>query len=163
MGAQAAKLGIVAPLADLLLQLGPPWPNHASVVAITVLFELVLYVFLYTILVQRRRLLRPLLIASTVGTLSVGALYIVLFANYVVPAPNYWHRVVVGSELLPEVAQEYAGKSLPSAKDLVANAGNNEDDVWTSSSLTAARLVILAVWLALFAQVTLVLATFVLL
>ena len=99
-----------------------------------------------------------------VTVLAVGVLYLVLFLRFVWPAPDLWHREVVGYELKPDVEELYKAnhEPVPSPRTLLDAADNNPELVWSPSSLNKTRAVLLVAWLLLTALVMTVFSAFVL-
>lgn len=159
-----AKAVISTPLADLVLRVGSPFPHYAFVIPITILVELLVYFISYEFLTGLEvRKLRSILGWGTFVVVAGGMLYLWLFVNYVQPNDNHWHRVVVGYELRPEIKGLSKNSTPPSAKELLNTNNGEEDTIWTETSLNRMRYTVLIVWLALFASVTFVFSTFVLL
>jgi hypothetical protein len=154
-----AKGAAATPLLGLLASVGPPWPDTKFVAIGTVLGQLLILVLVYVFVGGWGHLRLTQLVLGLVGcTVGMAITYLVLFATFTVPAPDHAHRVVVGYELRPEVKALYRDKALPSDRDLLEQGGRKEDQVWTDSSLTVMRLVILLVWITLYAFVTSVFA-----
>ena len=163
---------VAGPLVDLLVGIGPPWPNRSFVAFVTVAAELVAYMFMYELWhgkgVSALRLRFRVASAVSAGLLLV---YLGLFAYFVWPAPTHGKREVIGIQVLPAIQkgiEERRASTNPEFRgyDIVRAFHDNDNDpekVWERSSVATMRLLVLVAWILLFLAVTFTFTTFLIL
>jgi hypothetical protein len=151
-----AITAVSTPVVDLIVRVGAPWPDRWVVAFITTLVELIGYVFCFQVVMQwKKERLEVWLTRSLVLCLILVCGYMALFSLYIVPAPNHWHRVVIGYKMTDQAQQHQANNPGISNTTLLEHFENNVEEVWTLGSLTVTRLVVLSTWIGLFLLVTL--------
>lgn len=156
--AQIAKFAVAAPLLDLILNIGSPWPTRVGVGFCLVVVQLLIIMCSFAIWRQGRGKIYGIkrwLVASTIGFVAFFLLvYLPLFAFFVVPSPDYRNAVVRGFYLQPPIAQfvedrEKKGETWP-PKALIAHfvdGTHDETSIWTPGSVFLMRSIVLVSWL----------------
>jgi hypothetical protein len=94
------------------------------------------------------------------GGLVFGlVLYLALFFSFTLPLPDHYHREVIGWGLTDEARSELRGPPPMSVPDLVREWDSEVDRVYTGTSLDAMRTVFVALWVVLFLNLGLFVAT----
>ncbi|KYF81996.1 hypothetical protein BE11_21160 [Sorangium cellulosum] len=142
----AAKGIIAAPLVDVLLGFGPPWPRQLPVIT------------------SCAELLTLLLVLSYLGGRSAKALtgsmskfaavtgfcfiaYAVLSSQLIFTAPT-GERFSSGLSLRPDIAPLITASYTPT--EALRDGGWDPEAVWTRGSITAARTAMILVWISMF-------------
>lgn len=152
---------VALPLFDVLACIGPPWPNRLAVSLVTVVAELLVFIFVYTFALTARdhRIKQCMLlfgIAACASTIS----YFGVFSEHVYPAPDYRNRVAGGSELR-EKPKLLADEFDYQGNELLAKFGNDPEQVWDRPGIIRNRRRLLAWWVVTFATLTVVFGLFV--
>ncbi len=159
-----AKAAVAAPLVDIILNIGPPWPSRVAVAILTCVVEVL--VLMYSFEFWRRGSPRISEIRN-VMRFGIGSfvlmfiVYIFFFASFIVEADDAWHRVVIGYQMHADVAEMV--KDNPSKwtpKELIIQF-QDEMEVWTSSSVNVMRTIFVVAWLLLWASLAVVISAFV--
>jgi len=156
--AQIAKFAIAAPLLDLIINIGPPWPSRLSVSFSVVVIQVLVVMCSFAVWRQGRtplRVIKKWLVGGTCIFLSLFLLgYIPIFAMFVVPAPNYRNAIVKGftyqKPIVTFLADEESKGQTWSPKALVAHFVDDTHDettIWTPGSVAAGRALLLVAWL----------------
>jgi asparagine N-glycosylation enzyme membrane subunit Stt3 len=142
----SVKGALAAPLADVMLELGPPWPPQSPVVtSILELAVLVLVLSLASNVSARRR--KQLLVGFSLIAALALLTYLVLASQLIVPAPD-GRRLVSGLTIRADVVALLGSGYSP--LDVLRDAAWNPEEVWTRSSITAARLLLFSAWCTTF-------------
>jgi len=172
LSAWVAKAAVAAPILDLVLNLGPPWPERVSVTTAVVLLQLLVLMCSFTFWRQGResktRIKKWLLRCSIAFGVVFFLVYLPLFAFFVVDAPDRWNRSISGWVLQPPIkefvaAEEKEGR-VWTAKKLIAyfvDATNDETAVWTATTVYTMRAVLLGIWGACFLLYAIAMSAFV--
>lgn len=154
-----AKVAVFAPLVDLVLNLGPPWPSRLFVSTALVMEQVIVLMISFAVWRQGRTsptVVKRWLVGSfLVFSLLLLAGYIPLFATFIVDAPDAYHRVVIGDTLQEPIAR-FVQKQLESGEvwsakrllDYFRDGTNDETAIWTPGSVAKARALLLTVWIA---------------
>ncbi len=156
--AQIAKIAIAAPLLDLMVQVGPPWPSRLAVSFSFVAIQLLIVMCSFAFWRQGRTSLKVVkrwfLGGTAIFVLLFLLIYIPLFSILVVPAPDYRNALVVGytyqDPIQTFIKSEAEDGQTWSPKALVAHfvdESHDESAIWTPSSVALSRAVLLGVWL----------------
>ena len=153
------KGAVVAPLVDLVLRVGAPWPDGVPV--ITSVLELITLICVFHFWFgkshkQLTKLIKVFLIIVCVS--FFGHLYLLSTYTFVSPASS--KRYAKGFILMPHV-KRLIPTEFKTADEVLQNSEYKEEEVWTAGSITAARLTLLAVWLTMFASLSALIATFI--
>jgi hypothetical protein len=154
----AVGSAVAAPLADLALKLGPPWPTGVPI--ITALAELLAlicifhYWFSAGLKTHRRRMLITLLVLC----LSFIT-YFALFSEFTYAPSALDERQVKGFVLRADVAPVINDQF--TTDDALEGAEYKADQVWKAWSITVMRLTILVTWLVLFVSLGVFIGTFI--
>jgi hypothetical protein len=159
LSALGAKGAIAIPLADLFAQVGPPWPPLLA--PMTSVAQLLVLMLIF-------QLWYGLTVAQITRRIKLGAVaFVILFFLYLALA--IWlviddlpggSRTVEGFIVRPDV-QEVLGPGF-SARQALEAAEYDPQEVWTRGSITAANLLLVGSWLALFSSFTVTAGAFVL-
>jgi hypothetical protein len=152
--------GVAVPFAAELASLSPPWPP--AVTGLTAITELVVLVLVYQFLrASRRRVINRVLVIAAI-ILAVSALtYLAVNSEltYETRGPKK-ERLVKGFEC-KEAALKIFGDSCPLlGSDEISLAQWNAETLWTSRSITMARLSLVVPWLLSFLSLSMLLGSF---
>ena len=153
-----AKFALAAPLLDLVMNSGSPWPSRVGVSLALVMVQILIIMCSFAVWRQGAGKIYGIkrwLVFSTVGFVAFFVLvYIPLFAFFVVPAKDYRHAVVRGYELrgpMKEfIAREEAKGDAWPPKVLIAcfvDSKHDETSIWTPESVYVMRAAVLGCWL----------------
>lgn len=151
---------IAAPLADFVLHLGAPWPSGVPVITSVVELIILIGIFHFWRGKSQKLLTRRMVVALVFLALSFAG-YLYFFSSYTFVNPATSKRYAKGFVVRPDI-QTMIPNPIKSADAALVGAEYKEEDVWTSQSLTAARLALLATWLLLFGSLSAFIGTFVL-
>jgi uncharacterized surface protein with fasciclin (FAS1) repeats len=153
------KGAVVAPLADLVLRVGAPWPDGVPVITSVLELITLICVFHFWFGKSHKQLTRLMKVFLVIVCVSFfGYLYLLDTYTFVSPASS--KRYAKGFIELPNVKRLIPAE-FKTADEVLRNSEYKEEEVWTAGSITAARLVLLAVWLTLFASLSVLIATFI--
>ncbi len=150
---------VVAPLADLVLHVGAPWPNGVPVVTSLVELASMICVFHFWRSKNQKQLKTRLVITLLVLFVSLFG-YLFLIDSYTFVNPATSRRFAKGFCVLPEIETMIPTQI---ANPEAALAGNEyrEEEVWTAGSITGVRIVLLMTWLLVFSSLAAFIGTFV--
>jgi hypothetical protein len=152
--------GAAVPFAAQLAALSPPWPD--GIVIITSIVELVTLVFVYQFAKSARRHMvnRILTIAALLMVLS-GVSYLVANSIYTFKVPTTKERFVKGYRCTPNAQAVFKDKCPALDTDDLATANYEAERLWTAQSIATVRVILVALWLASFITLAVVLGSFV--
>lgn len=154
------KGAITAPLADFVLHIGAPWP--AGVPIITSVTELIILISIFHFWRGKsQKVFKRLMIGALIVLVISFAAYLYLFDSYTFVNPAKSKRYAKGFVVRDEI-QNLIPRQIESVDAALRGAEYEAGSVFTESSLTAARLALLASWLVLFASLSAFIGTFVL-
>lgn len=153
------KTAVAAPFADFVLQVGAPWPTGVPI--ITSLVELIALICIFHFwcrkpqkhLTLRMRISLVILVLSCFG-------YLFLFGFYTFVNPATSKRYAKGFVVRPDI-QALIPTEFNSPDEALRGLEYQEDEVWTSNSIVAARLALLGTWVLVFASISVFIGTFV--
>jgi hypothetical protein len=153
------KSAVAAPLADFVLRVGAPWPTGVPI--ITSIVELISLICVFQLWSRKtqKQLTRRMAISLTVLIISFFS-YLYLFGSYTFINPATSRRYAKGFVIRPDI-QSLIPKEFSSPAEALSGSEYKEEEVWTASSITAARLTLLAAWLFVFGSLSVFLGTFV--
>lgn len=155
----AVKGAVVAPLADLVLQVGAPWPPGVPVITSIVELLTLICVFHFWFGRSHKQLTRRMVVFLVLMCVSFFAhLYLLDAYTFVSPATS--KRYAKGFVVRPDV-QALIPDEFKTPEEVLSGSEYKAEDVWTAGSITAARLTLLAVWLTMFASLSAFIGTFV--
>jgi hypothetical protein len=159
-----AKAAIAAPLADIVVNIGPPWPSRIAVAILLCIVEVIVLMYSFEFWRKGSPRIRDIRSAMRAGIVAFGVgfiVYIYLFANFIVDAPDARHRVVIGCDMHPDVAEmANANPSQWTPKELILQF-HDEMAVWTPGSVNVMRTIVLVIWLLLWTALAVVISAFV--
>jgi hypothetical protein len=161
------KFAALAPFVDLLVNLGPPWPDRAATALLTSAAAFVTFALAYEFLWHRRPSTDPwvvqlALVAGVLLLAGSGYMYFERFGRFVVDMPDAAHRVAVGTDMHPDVkAMAESDQSRWTREELLKHFEGRPEAVWTADSLGRVRTSLLFWWLLAWAAFLFVLSAFV--
>lgn len=160
-----AKAAVAAPLADLVLNIGPPWPSRWGVSALVCIAELVVLMWSFEFWQKKLETIstiRRVMKWAVVCLVASFLIYLYLFAAHVFELPDMWHRDVGGfryhdsiSGLIESDPAKYTDS------ELLERFSRNPEKIWTRSSIIQARVLLCVVWLILWVSLSSIIAAFV--
>jgi hypothetical protein len=162
--AWVAKAAVAAPLLDILLSLGPPWPNRISVAVAVCVVEMVILMYSFEFwrrgapaIVDVRRVLRR----ATLLLALIFAGYAYVYASFVEEGEDAWDRVAIGYRLQPHVAELIASDPVKYTPRQLILDFHDPKSIWTSQSVNTIRWFLLVGWLSFWACLSVVISAFV--
>jgi hypothetical protein len=153
------KGAVVAPLADLVVHIGAPWPQGVPVITSVLELITLICVFHFWFGKSYKQLTKKIKVFLIVLCVTFfGYLYLLDTYTFVNPASS--KRYAKGFFVLPNV-QRLIPSEFKSPEEVLSNSEYKEEEVWTAGSITAARLTLLAVWLTMFASLSGLIGTFI--
>ena len=150
---------VAVPFAAALVSLSPPWPP--AIILVTAIAELVALIYVYQFLKSgRRKSINRILAASGLMLALLGAVYLTAMSLYTFQVPTTKQRFVKGYECTPEASAVFKGKCPDLGLDELKTAEYNADRLWTARSIAATRMAIVALWLASFLALSVLVGSF---
>jgi len=159
-----AKAAVSAPLADLVLNMGPPWPSRLSVALILCIAEIVVLMFSFEFWRRgspRIHNIRKVMKIGLCALVILFVVYIFMFSTYIVDAFSPWNRVVIGYKLHDDIADLVASEPSKWTTQKLLKQFHEEKAIWTGESVNFMRSAILILWVALWVAISVVMAAFV--
>ncbi len=140
---------MAVPFAAALASLSPPWPP--AIVLLTAIAELVALIYVYQFLkTARRQTVNRILVLSGLLLAVFGAVYLVAVSLYTYQVPISSERFVKGYQCTPDAAAVFRDKCPDLGLDELKTAEYDADRLWTARSIAVTRIAIVALWLASF-------------
>jgi hypothetical protein len=153
---------IAAPLADLALGIGPPWPSRtadAAFLTIVVGF-VVMFAFEFWRKRSRRTGQRAFIVSLVIAALLFIS-YLCISAFFVADADDQGGKEIIGYTMHGDVQQmAEAEPSKWTPKELLLQF-HDPMEVWTRNSVITMRVVLLLLWLAMWIAIAVGMAAFV--
>lgn len=150
---------VAVPFAAALASLSPPWPP--AIVLITAIAELVALIYIYQFLKKaRRKSIDRILAVSGLLLVICGGVYLAAVSLYTYQVPNSGERYVKGYQCTTDAAAVFKDKCPNLGLDELKTAEYDADRLWTARSITIARLGIVALWLASFIALSILVGSF---
>ena len=136
------------PFIASFLSVIPPWPSQLSVItaAVQLITLIVVYQGFSDDSRKISRSIRPFAFVGLVVLLG----YIALFSMFTIYVPQAHRAIVVGYECTTSAASIFRDRCPFLTVDDLAGAAYDEFLLWTKSSITVMRVVLVGAWLALF-------------
>jgi len=150
---------LAVPFAAALASLSPPWPP--AIVLVTAVAELVALIYVYQFLKSaKRRSINRIIAATGPALVILGAAYLVGVSLYTYEVPTTKQRFVKGYVCTEEAVSVFKQKCPDLGIDELKQAEYDADRLWTSRSLAMTRLAIVALWLAAFVALSILVGSF---
>jgi hypothetical protein len=150
---------VAVPFAAALVSLSPPWP--AAIVLVTAIAELVALIYVYQFLKSaRRRSINRILAVGGLMLAILGAVYLTAISLYTFQVPTTKERFVRGFECTAEASAVFRDKCPNLGLDELKTAEYDADRLWTARSIAATRMAIVALWLASFGALSVLVGSF---
>jgi hypothetical protein len=150
---------VAVPFAAALVSLSPPWPP--AIVLVTAIAELVALIYVYQFLKPaRRKSINRILAVSGLLLATVGAVYLTAMSLYTFQVPTTKERFVKGRECTPEAGAVFGEKCPDLGLDELKTAEYDADRLWTARSIAETRMAIVALWLASFVALSVLVGSF---
>ena len=154
-----AKAFIAAPLIDIILGFGPPWPTGTAVSVLTSLVEALVLMgsFMFWKRVTWRR---STFLTGIAFAILLFLIYILLFDLFVYSAPSEEAREVKGFRYRGDIeSMIYMGAT---ERELLQSGGYDPLMVWAPWTVYTMRVVVLISWLSGFVALAITMSSFVL-
>jgi hypothetical protein len=150
---------LAVPFAAALASLSPPWPP--AIVLVTAVAELVALIYVYQFLKSaKRRTINRIIAATGPALVILGAAYLVGVSLYTYEVPTTKQRFVKGYVCTEEAVSVFKQKCPDLGIDELKQAEYDADRLWTSRSIAMTRLAIVALWLAAFVALAILVGSF---
>jgi hypothetical protein len=150
---------IAVPFAAALAALSPPWPP--SIVLVTAVAELVALIYVYQFIKQaRRKSIDRILAISGLLLIVFGAAYLAAVSIYTYETPTTKERFVKGYQCTPDAAAVFKNKCPDLGLDELKTAEYDADRLWSERSIAVVRLTLVALWLASFSALSVLIGSF---
>ena len=150
---------LAVPFAAALASLSPPWPP--AIVLVTAVAELVALIYVYQFLKSaKRRTINRIIAATGPALVILGAAYLVGVSLYTYEVPTTKQRFVKGYVCTEEAVSVFKQKCPDLGIDELKQAEYDADRLWTSRSIAMTRLAIVALWLAAFVGLSILVGSF---
>jgi hypothetical protein len=152
--------GSTIPLAAAFGSLTPAWPSAIS--GVTAVAQLVVLVLVFQSLrFARRKVVTRAMIRATAILCILFPAYLALIALFTYAEPHSGLRFTKGFICTQDATLVFQDKCPLLTYDEIAVANYEEDRIWTPTSLTAMKLIIVITWLVCFGTLSVTLASFV--
>jgi len=150
---------LAVPFAAAVASLSPPWPP--AIVLVTAVAELVALIYVYQFLKSaKRRSINRIIAATGPALVILGAAYLVGVSLYTYEVPTTKQRFVKGYVCTEEAVSVFKQKCPDLGIDELKQAEYDADRLWTSRSIAMTRLAIVALWLAAFVALSILVGSF---
>jgi len=149
---------VAAPLADIALRVGPPWPTGVPFITATCELLALVYVFHFWFRKSRKRIRKRMIAFLALSAVALVS-YLVLSSSYTFVSPATSNRYVKGFVLRSDVQSVITNAF--TEDDALAGAEYDAKEVWKPWSITAMEIIILATWLLLFTSISIFIGAFV--
>jgi hypothetical protein len=150
---------VAVPFAAALTSLSPPWPP--AIVLVTAIAELVALIYVYQFLKSaRRRAVNRILAIGGLLLVLFGAVYLGAVSLYTYEVPTTKQRLVKGYVCTPDASAVFKDKCPDLGLDELKTAEYDADRLWTSRSIAVTRMAIVALWLASFVALSVLVGSF---
>jgi hypothetical protein len=142
------SVSVALPLAADKIDLTPPWPK--GIVLTSAILQLVCAVVTFQLMGRSgRRVISRFLVAGMCGLLVTGAIYLAALSQLTFYGGPAKERLVKGLQCTDAALSlpDYA-KTCPLLNDGLIAGAEKADELWTPTSITASRLVLLGLWCA---------------
>jgi hypothetical protein len=137
-----------APFVAAFSGVSPPWPD--GVAAVTGVIELVVILLAFQGLQDRRRASAVVLWVSAAVFLAGLLAYLWLFSEFTYVVPGEGRRYAKGLACTPEASAVFKARCPDLGEAELSTASWDAWRLWTRSSISQVRLLLLASWLVLF-------------
>ena len=149
----AAGASIVIPFVASFLSVIPPWPDGLDV--LTAVIQLGALIVAYQTFRNHAQLIGRSVKLWAIAGLSALLLYLAAFSMFTVYDPGTSHSYVIGFQCSPGTQQlsdlhKFAGTCPFLQYDDLRTVAYNASILWTKSSLTTVRIILIALWFSLF-------------
>jgi hypothetical protein len=159
VGALAAKVAVVLPLAGLAVKLGPPPVTSVSVLSSLAEFLVLVWAFHFWFELPPIARSRRMKIAVVCFSIAL-MLSLALMDMYTLSSGVGGERVVKGFDL-QDYVKPHLGVEFADADDALRAARFDAAAVWQQWSVTTVHVILIALWLLMFCSLTAFLALFV--
>lgn len=150
---------VAVPFVAALASLSPPWPP--SIVLVTAIAELVALIYVYQFLKKaRRKSINRILALSGLLLVIFGVVYLAAVSLYTYEVPPTKERFVKGYQCTADAAAVFKDKCPDLGPDELRSAEYDADRLWTARSIAATRIAIVALWLASFVALSVLVGSF---
>jgi hypothetical protein len=156
----ALKASVAAPLADILLKLGPPPSKAVGVLTSLTEFVAIVWVFQFWSNAPERKLSVRLKIALCLFFVGIVS-SLVLLERFTISPGQGRERVIEGLTLRPDVKAVVDASYTP--EQALRDSEYDPDKVWTKQSIAVLRTFITVIWMATFACLGIYLTGFIIL
>lgn len=149
---------IAVPLADIVLQLGPPWPTGVAIITSVAEILTLIFAFHFWLRQPFKQVSRRMRVALVLLIVFFG-IYLYLNSAYTFASPTDGERFVKGFILRPDVVPLIRNGYTPD--DALKGAEFQAREIWTVSSINAMQITLLTLWLLSFTVLSIFIASFV--
>jgi hypothetical protein len=150
---------VAVPFVAALASLSPPWPP--AIVLVTAIAELVALIYVYQFLKKaRRKSINRILALSGLLLVIFGVVYLAAVSLYTYAVPPTNERFVKGYQCTADAAAVFKDKCPDLGLDELRTAEYDADRLWTARSIAATRIAIVALWLASFVALSVLVGSF---
>lgn len=149
---------VIAPLADLVLKLGPPWPPGVSIITSFAEILVLIYIFHFWFRTNQKRLGQRMRAAIIVLGISFLA-YLVLFDLFTFPSPSTNKRYTKG--FVPKSDKKLLLDAGRTEEEVLRGSEYDPNQVWKPWSITAVRLLLVTTWTIIFVSLSVLIGSFV--
>lgn len=150
---------IAVPFAAALAALSPPWPP--SIVLVTAVAEMVALIYVYQFLKKaRRKSIDRILAISGLLLIVFGAAYLAAVSIYTYETPTTKERFVKGYQCTADAAAVFKDKCPDLGLDELKTAEYDADRLWSERSIAVVRMTLVALWLASFSALSVLIGSF---
>ncbi len=165
VAAWIGKFAVIAPFADLALNIGPPWPSRAGICIILAIIEFIVLMWSFEFWRDARSKRAGVRRTMKVAVICLGILfvtYIILFGMFVFELPDSWHRDVGGFSYLPIIKEmRDSDPTKYTDSELLELFSRSPERVWTRSSIVIAKVALCVTWFLLWISLIAVIASFI--
>jgi len=159
LSAWAVGGSVAVPFAAALAALSPPWPP--AIVLVTAIAELVALIYVYQFLkMSKRKSIDRIMVGSGLLLVVFGSVYLFAISLYTYEVPTTKERFVKGYRCTSEASLVFKDKCPDLGVDELKTAEYEAERLWTAQSIATTRMSIVALWIATFVALTVLVGGF---
>jgi hypothetical protein len=159
-----AKATVIAPLVDLSLNFGPPWPSRVGVSILMGLVELIVLAFVFEFFRHGTPRIGKMRLLMAVGACLLFIFFVlhtIIYSFFTLETGVGSERVVIGYSYHPDIESLRSSNPAYHTPKILLRKFHDVDAIWTPTSTRVMQCVMLVTWTLLWGFLALVLGVFV--
>jgi len=150
-----------APIAAALVSLSPAWPN--AIIGLTTITQLLVAMLVFQLLRSAsKRIITRVMVCGIAIICILLPIYLLVTDLFVYSEPQSKMRFIIGFQCTEEAKIVFGDKCPFLGLDEISLANYEEERMWTRTSISVMKSLIVILWLACFSALSVTVASFVL-